>query len=69
MRREFFSPSIVDASDWNEWHEKGKPTAAEKAREKAKKIIESHSTPTLPVDVIRQIRETFSDIVMDVTNL
>ena len=67
MRSDFFSPSVSEISDRDEWIRKGKPTALKRARERAQSIIASHSTPPLPDDVIRQIKDAFPDIVMGVS--
>lgn len=65
MRSDFFSSTVAEISDWDEWNRRERPTALEKARQKAKEIITSHSAPLLPPDVIRQIRNVFPDIVID----
>lgn len=66
MRKDFFFPSVADISGWAEWERKGRPTALQRAKERAKKIIASHSTPPLPQDVCRQIRDAFPNVIMDV---
>jgi len=65
MRKEFFYPEVSELSSWSGWEKKGKSTALKKAREKAEKIIASHSISPLPDDVIKQIRDTFPNVVKD----
>ncbi len=67
MRSDFFSPAVAEISGWDEWNKRERPTALERARQKANDTIASHSTPPLPDSVIREIRDLFPDIVMDVT--
>ena len=66
MRTDFFSPSVAEISDWDEWDKRERPTALERAREKAKKTIASHSVPPLPDDVVKQITDMCPDIVIDI---
>jgi len=68
MRRDFFSSSVGEISDWDEWNLRERPTALERARQKAKDTITSHAAPPLPDDVVRQIRDVFPDIVIDLTS-
>jgi len=65
MRREFFRPSVSETSDWEDWNQRGRPTALQRARQKAKRIIETHSAPPLPPQVIKQVRDLFPGIVID----
>jgi trimethylamine:corrinoid methyltransferase-like protein len=68
MRRDFFSSSVGEISGWDEWNLRERPTALERARQKAKDTISSHAAPPLPDDVVRQIRDVFPDIVIDLTS-
>ena len=65
MRTDFFLPSVGEISNWDEWNKKERPTALEKARQKAKDTIASHSVPPLPDAVMQQIRDIFPDMVID----
>ena len=65
MRADFFLPSVGEISDWHQWNKKERPTALEKARQKAKDTIASHSVPPLPDAVVKQIRDVFPDMVID----
>jgi len=65
MRKDFFSPTVAEISGWDDWNQKERPTALERARRKAKEIIASHPAPPLPDDVIRQTRDVFPDMVIE----
>jgi trimethylamine--corrinoid protein Co-methyltransferase len=65
MRRDFFSPKVSELSNWNNWIENGKPNAIKKAGERVKQIIASHSTPSLPENLLIQIKNLIPSITID----
>lgn len=65
MRRDFFSPRVGEFSNWNKWINSEKPTAMKNARERAKHIISSHSTSSLPENIVMQIKDLIPNITID----
>ena len=58
--REIWQPTVMDRTSWGEWVKQGRPSANEKARERARKILASHVPEPLPcADRIREIIEDF----------
>lgn len=55
FKDELWMPQISDRTTWSQWHEKGGKSAEARAREIAKKILDSHRTPALPADVERSV--------------
>ena len=51
LREELWMPQISDRTTWSQWHERGENSAEVRARETAKKLLESHQRPALP-DVV-----------------
>jgi trimethylamine--corrinoid protein Co-methyltransferase len=62
MRRDFFSPRVSELSNWNKWIGNGKPNAIKKSSERAKQIISSHSTPSLPENIVMKIKDLIPNI-------
>ncbi len=65
MRRDFFSAKVSELSNWNKWIGNGKPNAIKKAKERAKQIISSHSTPSLPENIVMKIKDLIPNITID----
>lgn len=64
LRSELFFPRMSDRQPTREeWLAKGGKDAREKARDIAKKILQSHKPAPLPADVDKQIRESIPSIV------
>lgn len=58
--REIWQPTVMDRTTWDEWVKKGRPSANDKAREKARQILTSHAPEPLPcADRIREIIEDY----------
>jgi trimethylamine:corrinoid methyltransferase-like protein len=58
--REIWQPTVMDRTTWDEWIKKGKPSANDKARERAKQILASHVPEPLPsASRIREIIEDY----------
>jgi trimethylamine--corrinoid protein Co-methyltransferase len=54
--REIWQPTVMDRTPWDEWVRKGRPTANDRAREKARQILASHEPePLACTDRIRKI--------------
>lgn len=65
MRKGFFYPQLSELSNWDNWMRNGKPTALKKANKRAKQIIVSCSTPSLPDSIVMQIKDLMPDITTD----
>ncbi len=46
--REIWQPTVMDRTGWDAWVKKGRPTANDRAREKARQILVSHEPDPLP---------------------
>jgi trimethylamine--corrinoid protein Co-methyltransferase len=57
--REIWQPTVMDRTSWGEWVRQGRPSANEKARERAKQILASHVPEPLPC--ASRIREIIED--------
>jgi trimethylamine--corrinoid protein Co-methyltransferase len=53
---EFFRPSIFDRDSRMSWLSKGAKGLEQKAKEKALTILEEHKVPSLPEDVVKELR-------------
>lgn len=59
--REIWQPTVMDRTPWDEWVKKGRPSANDKARDKARQILASHQPEPLPgADRIQEIIAAFS---------
>ncbi len=61
FKEELWMPQISDRTTWSQWHERGEKSAEARAREIAKKILDSHKPPALTADV----EKTVWDIVRE----
>jgi len=58
--REIWQPEVMDRTSWDDWIKKGRPSANEKARERAREILASHvPDPLACTDRIREIIEDY----------
>jgi len=57
MRSEYYQPWITENSYWEAWQSGGRPSALERARERAADIVGAHSTPHLSPDVVQALTE------------
>ncbi|MCK4393673.1 trimethylamine methyltransferase family protein [Candidatus Bipolaricaulota bacterium] len=57
FRTEQFLPQISDRQTRQAWEKKGSKTAAERAKEKAKEILQTHHPVPLPADIDRELQD------------
>lgn len=57
FREEIWEPSIIDRNIYENWEREGRKTLRDRARDKAKSILETHKPVQLPEDVKQEIRE------------
>jgi trimethylamine--corrinoid protein Co-methyltransferase len=63
MERDYFYPPLADRDDPNVWGASGAPTAWERARDKAKSVLDSHQPAYLSAEQDAEIRARFNIIL------
>ena len=57
LRSEHFLPELADRESRARWEQKGSKTVVDKAKAKAREILDTHQPTPLPEDVDRELRE------------
>lgn len=65
MRSEYYQPQLSDRLTREKWEELGSKTTRERARKKARDILENHEPEGIDKEVDEEIRDEFSNILLD----
>ncbi len=57
FKSEFWFPTLMDRSSWEEWEERGGKTCGERVQEKLNHILDTHEVPPLPKAVQDEIND------------
>ena len=60
MQKEYLYPKLSDRSTPDEWADSGRPELREKARERARDILDNHFPETINAETDKKIRERFN---------
>ncbi|MBC7243608.1 MAG: trimethylamine methyltransferase family protein, partial [Anaerolineae bacterium] len=64
LRSEFYFPTLSDRESREDWAAAGAKTARERAREKARQILQTHQPARWPDEVDARIRREIAGIVL-----
>jgi len=57
LRSEHFLPELANRKARNDWEDEGSPTLVDRAKDKAREILEKHHPTPLPEDVDQELRQ------------
>jgi len=63
MRREYFLPALGDRQTREAWEQSGALDARERARKKAKEILETHRAKEIDPKIDQEIRKRFNILI------